>query len=605
MSTCLPQDEGLVVVRRFTDELRGDTALERAAISAQQYQDETEKEVRRRRMEALYQGSDHQSNDDGVHEMETARLALEKACKEIGQIEEKSSRSRLGLIRKSARTTANKAMLGSFVHDFAGLQAVVGNFESEWKGGQTTVGQRFRKVCQKLDDHKGAFAIFPSQDMYTSTLCGSLSLIVNAAVNHNDIAEKLSEMVADIADKATRAASMVMIYRTKSFRELFSDLYAQVFLFYRDAIEWYAKSKVAKVFDSFNANLVKPYEKAAARIENLVTEMYREAEVARSAQMAVLAESFEDELQRQRSRVTDRDDLVFAGRQGRRLLMLMHDSAHLEETSPQSKANRLIEAVVEEESADDADDLLSRAGTKAISNQLEPHVVGTEGPSLFKDGKFWLPDIDVSIKLGDWMSPDTTLSTLWITSPAAARGFPGSRAAALIALVAAWESSLPIISHFCARPYHGDISQGRSVEKTGLIGLVYSLIIQLLQFNVKDDAFRISKDAFDRLDGSDGSWPSALALLRDLLQSTPQLQRCIIDGLNDLCFSSGAEWCGAFLHMLLEHQRTTTSGFRILLTTTGQSRVLPQYVQVRNRILVQTGAKEVIREGRWVKAEER
>ena len=547
-------------------------------------------------------------------------MALEKACKEIGQIDEKSSRSRLGLIRKSARTTANKAMRESFVHDFAGLQAVVGNFESEWKGGQTTVstftivdcradryqkiGQRFRKVCQKLDDHKGAFAMFPSQDMYTSVLCGSLALIVNAAVNHNDIAERLSEMVADIADKATRAASMVMIYRTKSFRELFSDLYAQVFLFYRDAIEWYAKSKVAKVFDSFNANLVKPYEKAAAKIENLVTEMYREAEVARSAQMAVLAENFEDELQRQRNQVTDRDDLVFAGRQGRRLLMLMHDSAHLEEALPQSRANRLIEAAVEENSADDANDLLNRAETKALSSQLGPYVIGTEGPSLFKDGKFWLPDIDISIKLGDWMSPDTTLSILWITSPVSARGFPGSRAAALVALVAAWESGLPIISHFCARPYHGDLSQGRSVEKVGLIGLIYSLVIQLLQFNVKDDTFRASKDAFDKLDGTDGSWPDALALLRDLLQSTPQLQRCIIDGLNDLCFSSGAEWCGAFLHMLLEHQKTTP-GFKILLTTTGQSRVLPQYVPVKDRILVQTGAKEVIREGRWVKAGER
>jgi hypothetical protein len=66
-------------------------------------------------------------------------MALEKACKEIGQIDEKFSRTRLGLTRKSARTTANKAMRESFVHDFAGLQAVVGNFESEWKGGQTTV----------------------------------------------------------------------------------------------------------------------------------------------------------------------------------------------------------------------------------------------------------------------------------------------------------------------------------------------------------------------------------------------------------------------------------------------------------------------------------
>jgi hypothetical protein len=199
------------------------------------------------------------------------------------------------------------------------------------------------------------------------------------------------------------------------------------------------------------------------------------------------------------------------------------------------------------------------------------------------------------------MSPDTPISTLWITSSAAARGFPGSRAASLVTLVAAWESRLPIISHFCARPYHGDLTQGRSVERAGLVGLVYSLIIQLLQFNVKDDAFRTSKEAFDKLNGSDESWPGALLLLKTLLQSTPHLQRLIVDGLNDLCFSSGSEWCAALLNMLHEHQRTSALGFKILLTTTGQSRVLPQYIEVKDRILVQTGAKEIIREGRWVK----
>ena len=61
MDTHLPQDEGLVLVRRFTDELKGDTEIEREDIIGKKYKDETEKEVRRRRMEALYKGSDRQS----------------------------------------------------------------------------------------------------------------------------------------------------------------------------------------------------------------------------------------------------------------------------------------------------------------------------------------------------------------------------------------------------------------------------------------------------------------------------------------------------------------------------------------------------------------
>ncbi|KAF3003191.1 hypothetical protein E8E13_009495 [Curvularia kusanoi] len=489
VSSYQQQDEGMALVRRFTDKLEGASTLERATKSAQQHHDETEAEIRRRSLKELYWGDDYYTNDDGFHEMEAARLKLETALKEIEQAEAKpSGRAKLGLTRKPPRTTANKALADLRVRDLAGLKTVVESFESDWKDEQTIIGQRFRGICQKLDNYKGVFSIFPSQDMYTSALCGSVALIIHAAVNYNDFAETLSGMVLSITDSATRAAKILAIYRTQSFRELFSNLYAQIFLFYRDAIVWYAKPSIAKAFDSFNSNLVKPYEKASASIESLLTEIYREADVAHFAQTAVLAEGFEDGLRQQRDRVIGQDDLIFAGRQGQRLLLLMHKGAYLDEAPTQLKANRLIEAL-NEDFADGSDNLLGRAATKGLSEQLKPFVVGTEGPSLLKNGKFWLPDTGVSIKLGNWMSPDIDLSTLWISSPAAPRGtsgsISGSHAAALVALVAAWDSKMPIISHFF-----------------GLIGLVYSLIIQLLQFNVKDDKFGISESAFQKLDGS-------------------------------------------------------------------------------------------------------
>lgn len=54
---------------------------------------------------------------------------------------------------------------------------------------------------------------------------------------------------------------------------------------------------------------------------------------------------------------------------------------------------------------------------------------------------------------------------------------------------AAWRVSAPIISHFSQRPRHGN--HCLSCEQTGVTGLVNSLIIQLVQFNVEDDYLKI------------------------------------------------------------------------------------------------------------------
>lgn len=438
--------------------------------------------------------------------------------------------------------------------------------------------------------------------MYTSTVCGSLAVIVGAAVNHNDFAEKLSEMVADIADKASRAARLVMIYRTQSFRELFSDLYAQVFRFYRDAIEWYGKSKMARALDSFNANLIKSHEKAAAKIEGLLREIYCEADVARSAQITVVMEDIEARLRDQRAQYTDHDDLIFAGRESQRLMLTMHRSMRIEVAPSHQSKIQSIKVVEDKDPRPSTVRYINRLGARESIDRLKTFVVGSGGPSLFKDGKLWLPEIETSVKLSDWLSPDSKVSTLWATCPANSDDFPGSRAAALATVVTAWKSNMPIISHFCARPYHGELAKGRTAEQVGLIGLVYNLIIDLLQFNVEDDVFQVSEEVLEKLDGSDDSWEGGLLLLQDLLGTTPQVQRCVVDSLNELCSSSGAEWCDAFLQLLFEHQKTSTFGFKILLTTSGQSRVLPRYVDGRNKVSVAGGTRLSVRNGEWVEA---
>ena len=128
---------------------------------------------------------------------------------------------------------------------------------------------------------------------------------------------------------------------------------------------------------------------------------------------------------------------------------------------------------------------------------------------------------------------------------------------------------------------------------------MYSLISQLLQFQFDEDTFEASQDALRRLDGSDESWPAALELFSALLSATPHLSICVIDNLNDLAFGASAQWCDAFLAVLFNHQKSSAGIFRILLTTTGQSRVLQDHVNISDRVFTQTEAREVIRGGRW------
>jgi hypothetical protein len=431
-------------------------------------------------------------------------------------------------------------------------------------------------------------------------------MIVSAAVNHDEIADTISETVTKITEKAARAANILLVLRTRAIRELFSELYAQVFLFYRDAIEWYMKSKASRFFASFNEKMKDRYEKAADNIETTVTEMYREKDIAHFALSRIQRTEQErrDEVFRQRQQTYDSFTLAYAGRNAQQLLLSSHKSACIEASTISSiQIIEDNEEPVPTAKAKIVSSSVSRTAARKLTGGLEQFFVGTEGHSLFTDGKFWLPEVDVASRLHDWIGPEAISLTLWISSKDISQfDGSGSYAAALNMLVVGWETEIPLVSHLCERPRFATLARDRDPEKVGLIGLVYSLISQLLQFGFEDDSFEVTPKDLEKLDGSDGSWDQALDLISTLLKTTPHLALCVIDGLNDLAFGLGADWCGALLAVLFEHQKSSPGSFRILLTTSGQSRVLQNYVSIDDRVFAHAGAQEVICGGRWVKS---
>ncbi|KAK2741839.1 hypothetical protein FQN55_008126 [Onygenales sp. PD_40] len=605
-------DEGFVgriLIRRFTDQLTGANDLERSTKAAQIEIDEEEETEEHRRLKQLYESpADINISPQDFEAAEIARSALQKTVDKFIKEAQSAKPSVFDRIRpshKPVKTNATKVLQDSVQLDFNQLQELVENLEEKWKEDHGPVYNGFKKLCRTLDDHKSVFAIFPSQSIYTSVLCGSLSCLVKAAKNHEEIAETLSNSVADISDKVARCSDLVLIIKTRRLREQLANIYACMFEFYHSVIEWYLQPKSSRAKGSFNENLKAKFDKAMHSIEDHISELYREAHIGNTAMVAMLlgkVDTLESELRRQRENYAAQDTTA-----GRRMIILMGDSwidsKFRKPALESSKTDRLaIESAPHSQTVIGTG--ITRTQARTYIPALKRFVIGDEGPGQFGAGRFWVAEEGVLPKLRSWMADDAKSRTLWVSSPGDGGGTTSARAAALAVVAAAWQAESPLISHFCQRPPHEKVRTGLSLEQVGLLGTVYSLICQLLQFRGAEGEgeLDVSEASLASLtSGGMESWAASLTVLKALLDRTPVLMYCVIDGLNDLEWGGpGGEWCGQLVRVLLARQQLAGTVFHILFTTTGQSRVLPSCVQLKDRHLAVKRAREVARFGERV-----
>ncbi len=229
------------------------------------------------------------------------------------------------------------------------------------------------------------------------------------------------------------------------------------------------------------------------------------------------------------------------------------------------------------------------------AKHLGDFVVGGDGLDLISDHMNLLAEFSVVNKLRDWLSDTGESQLLWISGPWEAQSVSSARAASIAIVAAAVENKAPFISHFCEKPRKA--FAGITPQRAGLLGLLYSLIHQLLQFNIDDSGLDLQEKRLRQLNGTENSWDQGLQLLSDLLLHTISVPYCVIHGLNDLEFSNGSEWCGQLLRVLLGRQGNSSAQFNILLTTSGQSRVLSQWVPSANRHIADHDTREVEKRG--------
>lgn len=358
-------------------------------------------------------------------------------------------------------------------------------------------------------------------------------------------------------------AQLIDVIQTAAMREQLAKVYALMFRFYRDAIAWYLSSTRSKFFGSLNDRIKARFEEAAKEIQETIDRMFtRNLAIGTAAMIKVTsrtAASSQAEILRQRQNPQIQTFAnIDSGEMMHALLQAMHRFQHSQDTEiggtvvqPECRA---IEEVVqaEIENVPEPRSTITRADLLLVASQLEQYIVGDEGHSLFGTGHFWTPDLNVIPILQDWSAKDAAQKTLWVSGPVASDIMSSAQAAAMNVLLTAWKVAIPVISHFCEKPRHG--AEAITSEQSGMIGLVYSLIFQLLQFSVESDTLDLNGDDISCLDGTSSSFSGALVTLYELLKSTPHVRYCVIHNLNALEWGGGSEWCHDFLDILFRAQ---------------------------------------------------
>jgi hypothetical protein len=153
----------------------------------------------------------------------------------------------------------------------------------------------------------------------------------------------------------------------------------------------------------------------------------------------------------------------------------------------------------------------------------------------------------------------------------------------------ATNANLPAISYFCSLPQTGLLRAGNMREVQALVSLIYALIRQLIellpiQFS---SAFDFTQERLSLLEGTLKSWSDAIGLLQDLVHTVPKPLFCIVGDFQILDDWSTESLVGDLMKVLRysDSKEVKREKFKVLITTTGRSKVLIKYLEVQELVL--------------------
>ena len=442
----------------------------------------------------------------------------------------------------------------------------------------------------------------------------------------------LAETVAEVTQEAARCATIIQLFNTKVIQRHLAKIYEQVFKLFTEAIQWYSSSSAFRFRASFSDALPKRLEETVTHIRREIDSIERAQNLSGHAELRDTHTSVEQiadamaQVQHDSATQSERlenieanvsrcrqaceretvfgEILSFAGLRYLEFMAKPKDRNLISDLTsiPESQlfSNSSI-STVSTSSANDVNSRHTRQLALTYAQRLKGCVTGSRGLELLVDGERKFAEAEVLLRLKEWISSTKYSSILWITGLVELHSLSSPpRTAAFAALAAACGAKAPFLAHFCELPEPHEIQDDQSAEEVGLLGLVYSLILQLLEFSDGDETFELSANRFEQLDGNFLSWKPAIALLADLLANTKYVPYCIVDNVAVLDYGKGSLVLGELIDVLLARQRDVSSIFNVLLSSNGRSSILFDKIPTESILYLKYNSRRVKHAGRML-----
>lgn len=247
---------------------------------------------------------------------------------------------------------------------------------------------------------------------------------------------------------------------------------------------------------------------------------------------------------------------------------------------------------------------LHKAEAKALCARLAQFVdqVGvSDGIQLAIDTVYIALDTAILEKVRPWLEePADPPHALWIMAPFECGMQTSALSVSMRFTQILIQAKAPFISCICTMPQKSMIPEFKgTLREAGILAMVYSLILQLLQFRAPGyEQAQLDENELMELDGNIKHWEKSLRIFARLLDSAPNLRYCNISGLTDLEYDTEdkcKDKCKEFLDVLFSNTRPMP--LQIFLTTSGQSRLLPEYVGRDGMVVTELTYEEMERKG--------
>lgn len=467
-------------------------------------------------------------------------------------------------------------------------------------------------------------------------------------MNYQKIAEGLSKALLELNDIVAQVSKETLIYPTTAMQQAIANLYAHIFLFLKEVIDWYTKKSRSRLLASFREDFYEHFEDHLRAIREISWSVNREAQASHFAEGRYTRLMVEDLAQKLSAIIGSdgrrREEAVARFEQRRRRQLLLREGENISflDQDRQYILQQFRELLFEEQLGVAASGMLCTQAQSFIANKGSSNLESQQGqrksanspstgssevhsdqshattqtreqielyskhledyfnrndtrPSAEMQTVFFA-NSEVVLALQEWTS-DMKGPIFCVSGPAEAARPSSTSVLAAQYVSRAARTKIPFIVHFCSL-LREPIKSTMTLEACALISLTYSLIRQLVELvplELPLEAPSLTSERFSSLDGSLGSWSEAMRTLEDLLSLAPPLFFILIDGIQWLDDKSTDKHLQEFFALLRRVSETTSTSskdtvqrqrtIKILFTTTGASRALTPNLSRRELLM--------------------